>query len=392
MCVVLACALAIGLFLRLCPAQIGRGFDEARYRDYVNKLDAVGPLNYPKLIDAYIAEQRQPSAAATLPPTRVLFVGCGWLWHKISGTDAWSSVRWVSCVASILMLAVSGTFAFRLGGKAPAFAVLALMSCAPTQIQMSRHAWIDGFFALWAVLCLWALSENLRAPNRPGWLFAYGASLAAMVMTKENAFFVFVALVGILVANHWLHLGRATIPLYAVTVIGPAVGLAAVVVASGGVHNFVETFRLNVAKSQVLDYAIKFGDGPWHRYLVEILLVSPVVWLLAVGNIFTVKLDDKPRVYLLLFVVITYAVMAQVRYGMNLRYGNMWDMPLRWLVFSQIVVLTARIPPRFRNLAVAAVVALVCAHDLVQYEIIFLRGKVYDPIPPALAHSLNILK
>ena len=55
MCVVLACALAIGLFLRLCPAQVGRGFDEARYRDYVNKLEAVGPLHYPKLIDAYIA-------------------------------------------------------------------------------------------------------------------------------------------------------------------------------------------------------------------------------------------------------------------------------------------------------------------------------------------------
>ena len=29
--------------------------------------------------------------------------------------------------------------------------------------------------------------------------------------------------------------------------------------------------------------------------------------------------------------------MCNIKYGMNLRYANMWDMPLRFLAFGQIV-------------------------------------------------------
>ena len=42
------------------------------------------------------------------------------------------------------------------------------------------------------------------------WLVGYGAALAALAMTKENAFFVFLAGLGILVGNRWLKLGCVT--------------------------------------------------------------------------------------------------------------------------------------------------------------------------------------
>ena len=35
--------------------------------------------------------------------------------------------------------------------------------------------------------------------------------------------------------------------------------------------------------------------------------------------------------------------MCLVKYSMNLRYTNMWDMPLRYLAFAQLTWLAARL-------------------------------------------------
>jgi 4-amino-4-deoxy-L-arabinose transferase-like glycosyltransferase len=94
-----------------------------------------------------------------------------------------------------------------MGGLRIALCVAALMACAPTQIHMSQHALIDGFFAFWATLCVWLLWENLRRPGDLRWLFGLGAALALLVITKENAMFVYIGLLGLLAMNFWLRFG-----------------------------------------------------------------------------------------------------------------------------------------------------------------------------------------
>ena len=96
-----------------------------------------------------------------------------------------------------------------------------------------------------------------------------------------------------------------------------------------------------VTKASQTPYAILTGDGPWYRYLVDLLLVSPVILLLALGAIFRLDRSKKAELYLSIFIGATYLVMCNVKYGMNLRYANMWDMPLRFLAFSQIAALAS---------------------------------------------------
>src|SRR5262249_27900482 len=155
--------------------------------------------------------------SAILPPTRFLYIFSGYLWHQCFGWEALASLHAVSSMFSILLLLLSTVFAWRLGGRAIALAVAALMACAPTQIHMSQHALIDGFFAFWAVLCLWLLWENLTHPDNPRWLIPYTGALALLVLTKENAFFAFFALAVLIVTNHWLRFGRVTRMLLAMT-------------------------------------------------------------------------------------------------------------------------------------------------------------------------------
>src|SRR5205823_199902 len=105
-----------------------------------------------------------------LPPMRFLYIFSAYVWQLAFGCDALSALKNVAAFFSILTLFISTVLAWRMQGTGWALGVCALMAVAPTQIHMSQHALVDGFFTFWALLCLWLLWENLRAPKNWYWL------------------------------------------------------------------------------------------------------------------------------------------------------------------------------------------------------------------------------
>lgn len=407
--VLLALVLAAGIFLRIPPGAFERaaplhfvaplhpqpqwmeiGFDEGLYREYLNGLIKSGIASYPQIVEEYIEAQKELTGSI-LPPLRVLYILTAYIWHLIFGCGAMDALRQVASFFSILTLALATIFAWRLRGPAWAIAIAALMAVAPTQIHMSQHALVDGFFTFWALLALWFLWENFRAPRDWRWLIGYIAALASLVLTKENSFFVWIALLALLVSNRWLHFGTVTRELVVATVLGPMLGVVALIFFAGGIGTFIETYQLSVVKNLNLRYAILTGDGPWHRYLVDLLLVSPVILLLAVGSIFRLDRTKKPECFMAIFIAASYLIMCNVRYGMNLRYANMWDMPLRFLAVSPIVAMTA-LAGRYAKLLTAVAVVLVAAIEFRQYYILAVQNPLYELVPHDLLRALRILK
>lgn len=381
-----------GIALRIYPSSTFRavGYDEELYRGYVNNLITSGLTSYPDLAESYVQRQRE-LPAAILPPTRFLYIFSAYLWHQATGDEALVALHRVSCLFSILLLFAAAAFAWRLGGPRVALAVLVLMACAPTQIHMSQHALIDGFFAFWATLSLWFLWENLRQPNNLRWLILYTASLALMVITKENAVFAYAGLLALIGANRWLRFGTVTRPLLLLTLAGPLLGLVVLIALCGSATTFINTYWLLVAKASVLPYAIATGDGPWYRYLLDLLLVSPLVFLLAWGAIFRLRPGNKEALFLIVFVSATYLVMCNIRYGMNLRYTNMWDMPLRYLAVLCLRDLTQWFR-RYQPIAIVLAVTLLGAFDLRQYHIFFVKYGLYELVTAGLLRAVQILK
>jgi hypothetical protein len=381
-----------GVALRIYPSSsfTGIGYDEGLYRGYVTDLINHGITSYPDFAEHYV-ERQQKLPAAILPPTRFLYIFSAYLWHEITGAEALTALHQVSCLFSVLLLFAASAFAWRLAGPSRALAILALMSCAPTQIHMAQHALIDGFFAFWATLSLWFLWENLRRPNDSKWLALFGASLALMVLTKENAVFAYIGLAALLGLNRWLRFGTVTPRLLLVAVAGPLAGVVGLIFLSGSAETFYLTYRLLVSKASVLPYAIATGDGPWYRYMVDLLLASPLIFLLAWGAIFRLRFDDKPALYLLGFVAATFALMCNIRYGMNLRYTNMWDMPLRYLAVGCLADLARSFDRRGPILMIGAI-ALLCVIDLRQYYIFFVQHDLYELVTAGLLRALQILK
>ena len=403
-CAALLAIAILGVFLRVYPSGTFHhlGFDEGLYGEYVKMLSKHGVTDYPKIVDTYIVEQRK-LPYSILPPTRFLFIYTSYVWSLCSGEDmrplppgqkpdkALPCLRHVARLFSVLTFLVSFVFAFRLGGKTAALAVAAFLACAPMQIHMAQYAFVDGFFNFWALLTIWLFWECLRNPREKGFLLLYGLSFACMVMTKENSFFVFVAIVGILCVNRPLALGTVTRPLVLATFAGPLLGLAILILLAGGLGSFIETYHLSVTKNLVHPYAIMTGDGPWYRYIVELLLISPLILLLAAGEIFRLNKSKKEELFLASFIGFSYLIMANVRYGMNLRYTVMWDMPLRYLAWQHLVALSASWGRR-RALYLVLCVVAVCAIELRQYEVIFVRFGMYEPVPEAVLRALNLVK
>jgi dolichyl-phosphate-mannose--protein O-mannosyl transferase len=220
----------LGAWLRFSSNTAYRqpGFDELLYRENVQSLEAVGPFEYGAVVEHYLEKQRIRETQAELPPTRFLYIFTGWIWKTAqfgSGkperlnrnpeyafeNDKWLiALRNTSALGSTLLLALSGVAAWRWAGRGAGLAALALMAFAPLQIHTSQHAMIDGFFSFWAMLCLWLLWENLHQPNRLGWLVPLGLAFTALVLTKENAFFVFMGMLAILAVNPWAKFGQVT--------------------------------------------------------------------------------------------------------------------------------------------------------------------------------------
>ena len=79
--------------------------------------------------------------------------------------------------------------------------------------------------------------------------------------------------------------------------------------------------------------------------------------------------------------------MANVRYGMNLRYANMWDMPLRYLSVTWLASFTRR-----SSLWLTLAIGALCVIELRQYEILFVRAPLYELVTEGLLRALKILK
>ena len=389
----LALILTGGTFLRTYRlGTLQESYDAMLYENYVRMLIQVGPTNYPDIVEFYI-DQQQKMPGAILPPTRFLYIFSGYLWHEVSGASPMASLRAVSCATGVSMLVLAAVFVWRLAGANFSLGVTALMATSPVLVHMSEHAFIDGFFAFWAMLALWALWECLRSPDHPGWQALYTVAGALLVLTKENSFFVFVGLTGLLALNWKLRFGTTTRRLLLLTIAGPLLGAVILLFLAGGVENLVHVYRLLVAKAYTLEYAIRTGDGPWHRYLVDIMVVSPLVLILVVGTIYRLRFNDKPALYLVGFMALTYLIMCNVKYGMNLRYSTIWELPMRYLAFAQLTACAWRpFGRRYAPGVLVAGVTMLCLYDLHQRRVFFVDHCLLELISDNLLRAVKILK
>ena len=436
----------VGTALRVSDSGSFRrvGFDEMIYRRYVNMMDGgkqtagvfqrdgtmvpyqinvsgSGAAAVPDLCGFFLDSQASDKTECELPPTRFLYIYTSWIWKRVQFGDtpplapaemrasptsddrssdadhrdpALASLHRVACLFTILLMIAGGLAAWRMAGYGAGLGVLALMAFSPVQIHFSQHALIDGFFAFFAVMCVWTTWECLRNPESKRWLSAHGIFLALMALAKlENAFFVCCGLGAVIVANRWLKFGAATPRFVGMSICGPLLGILLLMILSGGPDSFIAIYKVLVAKAQNLPYAKLTGDGPWYRYILDMITVSPLVVLLGLGAVCRLTTARKELAFVTVFVAASYLIMCNVKYGMNLRYTSVWELPFRLAAFLFIWDICSWMKHR-QWLAAVVIISGICAYDLRQYGILTSdsRRPLYELIPSDLLSLVKILK
>jgi hypothetical protein len=368
------------------------GQDEHLYAVYVNIIQPSGGLSHYRKIIAADVEFQKSWSEAFVPATRIGFIWPAYFCFKTFNVNPLLALRIVSCASGILLLILAAAIGWQGGGRMGMVGLGALMSTAPLHVYLAQRSLIDAYFAFWAVLVLWLMWQNLRNNSHWMWLLAYGVSLTLLVLTKESATFVFLALLGILLLSRPLQFGKPSYALVAVTFVAPAVAVGILCALMGGVHEFISFFKLFASKNQISDYSVTAQDGPWFRYLIDFTLISPLVVVLAIAAIFQLRPRDRLTAFMAIFLGFSFATMSCVQHGMSLRYAAYWDVPLRWLALTQVVSLSGRFRKINPAVIVAGIICLVCATDLWQYHLYFVKSQIYDPITNNLVHAAGLTK
>jgi 4-amino-4-deoxy-L-arabinose transferase-like glycosyltransferase len=407
-CYLAALVFLIGCGLRIVPwtSFYGMGYDESWYRKYLLAIDRHGLGVYPEICDAYLEDGRDEQTIAKVPPMRLLFVVTGWAWKRAAFGDAppadldtpgalandpaHLSLRRVATLFGCLTLLAAWGFSRRMLGEAEALGVLALAACSPLLIHMSQHALIDGVYGACALLALWTLRESMQPEARPAWLASYFISFTLLVLAKENAVFPAAGFAVLMLAGKHCSFGIADRRHWFATISAGILALALLTTAAGGGRALLDAYLLFIRKVQALEYAQTTGEGPWSRYLIDLMIFTPATLCFAIGGGFRTLRDDRRALALVVFVAVTYAVMCNVRYGMNLRYTTIWVVPLCALAALQAAALASRF--RRAPFVLAAIVAVLCAIDLAQYRQFFVKHRLYELPTADLLRAERVLK
>ena len=365
-----------------------RGPDEAHYVAYTGSLLAEGPAAFRPFFRGYVDD---PKRWVYPNPLRMAFLSASAIWAAIFGAS-FESLSSLSLVCHLLSIGACYAFARRFLGEPRGLFVAALVAFSPLWMGLARRALMDSFATLTSLLAIWTFFEAVRQPARAGLRWLFGAAFALSILGKETA--VLLALPFALWLVVEVRIRRSQLPwrAFALALAAPPLVCAGTwLLAAGDSETLLRLVEIIVTSPAGNEYALAFGRGPWYRYLVDFLLLSPWTTVLALGAIggfalraLGTRQDGADPILAYLALLVAAQLFAYAFFTKNVRYVAVLELPLR--VFA-VCALWELMPARRTRVAVAAcalVVALLCWSDHRSFRGIFVEGGVYDPVSAPL--------
>jgi 4-amino-4-deoxy-L-arabinose transferase-like glycosyltransferase len=366
------------------------GSDDGYYLRYMQRVANQGPEALPRLHRWWL-EEDEGRHHIYPPPTRVGFIALTALWAKPFGVS-FESLAWFSWASFLALIALHFAFARRHLGDLPAALATALLAFSPVHMSASQRAMTDSTISLFQVLAMWLFYELTLAPRSRGRWLAFVAAFAFAILVKEISVLLALPFAAFAVLQRFGR--RRELPAAPITLalVAPVlVALAAWTAAAGGVRTLVEVFEIVLVSPGSNPSAIRYGSGPWSRYVIDAILVSPWPTVLGIAGMALAAWRwrhgefDSLAVYCALVCVLQVAALGP--FTKNLRYAAALEAPLRVLAVSAVCALFAGARAR---LAVAAV-ALVCALEAASFDALHLEARIYDPVTQALATARHVV-
>jgi 4-amino-4-deoxy-L-arabinose transferase-like glycosyltransferase len=382
---------AVAALVHPTIARLGEpGPDEFYYLSYAKTLAERGPGAVRDLYHVHVEESRHwlfPS------PLRVGYLALAAVWMKLDGVSP-RSLAHLSLLSHLLSIAVVYRLVSRELDAARALLTATLLAASPLWLGMSRRALQDSCATLAALLVLSSFLAALDRPRR-GRLARFGAAFAFALLVKESLVLLAPPLL------LWLALDRRDgrrarlLGVGAATLAALALTAAVWLLAAGSVATLRRLLAIVVETPATNAYLLRFGGGPWSRYLLDDLALAagPTLLGLAGAGIALERARRGEGERLLVFAALLAAgLLAEHAFlNKNLRYLMLLDVPLR---LSAVEALWRLAPARSTALRVAtcaAAVLLLAALDVRSFFDLFVERGLYDPVSAPLLELRGIV-
>jgi len=353
--------------------------DEGYYYTFASSFAQEGFACFPKLFHSFWSV---PKLQWYPTPSRLGYIIPAGLCFKL-----WPSMAvlgFFSFLCYVISLYVNTHFALKiLKHKVTAYAMTAVLAASPLLMAMGRRALTESLlFLLWSSL-LWLCTDYIINKQRKhlGWICGL---LIWALMVKEST----IALFPLILAVAWLGREGRSLPwrewlsITLSLVLGLFLIPGLLVGFERWIHHLIALQELGRQAVHVNPYVKQYCQGPWFRYLVDAMLLSPIVTLMAVGYLghILLKKDDFKLAYLWLAFFLT-VYLSCISLQMNVRYVIGLE-----AVYSLFAVLfLAQLTERFSNQIVkervwlAGVSLIIVTNWMFFYQIFVVRG-LLDPI------------
>jgi 4-amino-4-deoxy-L-arabinose transferase-like glycosyltransferase len=355
------------------------GADESYYLRYATLANEDGLTAFQGMFKDYISDSQNwvfPN------PLRIAFITISALWTRIFGAT-YLALSSLSLFCYLLALAVSYYFSKKYFGRTVSLLFCILLAFSPLNMAMARRALVDSAANLFLISSIWLFFDMLEDRKRFKY-FIFVITYALAILIKETAILLVPVFVLYLFIRRYalkkeLHLSD----LLYISIYPPLLAGIVYLAAAGTPFNVLRVIKIIMASPSTNLYAILYSSGPWFRYVVDFILLSPWVSILAIGFFFSYISSKQYQEKMLYFmsVFIIYFLVLNI-FAKNIRYAILLDTPLRiFAVFMILKIIENRFTKsKYAPILPYTLVIAIAAYDYLSFYNLFITNGIYDPV------------
>lgn len=322
-------------------------------------------------------------------PARLTYVFLAALLIKIFG-ESYQVLVGISAVSYLLLGAVCFYYARKLLSRELAACFLFLLSASPLTLGMACMPLSDSLLNLLWACSVWAFMDyvNARSASKMALVVVF-VTLSLLAKESSAILLVFMGVFTVfgsyvkrpLAARDLIVLCGAPVAFVIVTywiVLGP--GDCSLLVDSLYQTHFVD--KANA-------YAIKYSSGPWFRYFVDLLLLSPVITLMGLGyagHLILRHSRDWKKMFFVIYFAVVFIPLSLLQHTKVVRFVINLEMVLALFCVWALTDLFAVDIRKGRWVGTAGVIALTAWMSFLSFNRLFIEARLVDPITFHLVH------
>jgi 4-amino-4-deoxy-L-arabinose transferase-like glycosyltransferase len=362
--------------------------DEGYYFRYSQQVASHGISQFRLFLKQHIESQY---VRLYPTPSRIGHIILAALWFKIFGAT-FISLAHFSLFCFIVFLISCFYYAKKFFGIKIALFFVLLLSYSPIMMALAKRALGDSDANLFLALSFWAFMDYLSDQRlRKLGIFIVVFTVSILVKETSLAFIIFIYIFSLIHKNYFRRPLNTTYLWLSVSV--PIIlAVSGMIIAFGSFDNFflmIYSVLKSRGEAALSPYAVFFGSGPWFKYIVDYLLLSPFTTLMAIGYFgyrLLARRFEWKIVYFSVFFLVFFLLLSNVKFTKDVRYVMIFEMV--FYLFSIFFLFNVT---KGKQKYVLNIIILICFINYFNFIKLFYVNNIYDPVSYHLLWSKEFI-